>query len=149
MKEYVLGFAFDKAKEQVVLIEKQKPDWQKGKYNGVGGKIEPSDTSPYFAMAREFYEETGVDTKNEDWVRYATMNFGDDIMGGSAIVHVFSMFNNDMLQCSTCEEEVIGIIPMKDLYELPLMHNLHILIPLALQTEFYFTQLNQLPVKRT
>jgi 8-oxo-dGTP pyrophosphatase MutT (NUDIX family) len=28
---------------EVLLIEKQKPAWQRGKLNGVGGKIEPGE----------------------------------------------------------------------------------------------------------
>lgn len=43
MKEYVLGFAFNRERTKIVLILKNRPDWQKGKYNGIGGKIEPSD----------------------------------------------------------------------------------------------------------
>lgn len=61
--EYVCGFLFDKQVQQVVLIWKEKPAWQKGKLNGVGGKIEPGET-PYQAMVREFKEETGLQVEN-------------------------------------------------------------------------------------
>lgn len=50
----------------VVLIEKTKPEWQKGKYNFVGGKIEEGE-SPVECMVREFFEETGVQTQISDW----------------------------------------------------------------------------------
>lgn len=47
MQEYVLGFAFTpkdlKGNQKVVLIEKLKPEWQKGKFNGIGGKLEKDD----------------------------------------------------------------------------------------------------------
>jgi len=43
-KTYVAGFMFSPDLENVVLIEKQKPEWQKGKYNAVGGKIEDGET---------------------------------------------------------------------------------------------------------
>lgn len=66
MKEYVLGFAFDKY-YNVILVEKSKPEWQRGFYNGVGGKVEPTDKSPLHAMVREFQEETGVWTAMSDW----------------------------------------------------------------------------------
>jgi len=65
-KEYSLGFAFDSDKQAVVLIRKNKPEWQAGLLNGVGGKIEPGE-SPLDAVVREFKEETGVDTDPEDW----------------------------------------------------------------------------------
>ena len=44
MMNYCAGFLFDPEKELVVLIEKQKPAWQKGKLNAVGGKIEQGET---------------------------------------------------------------------------------------------------------
>jgi 8-oxo-dGTP pyrophosphatase MutT (NUDIX family) len=60
--------------DRVALIRKARPPWQAGLLNGVGGKIEPEDWSPFFvhdmpapepvalrAMRREFREETGVD----------------------------------------------------------------------------------------
>lgn len=142
-KWYVLGFAFDTKKENVVLIEKRKPDWQKDKFNGVGGKFEPSDVSIHDAMVREFYEETGVVTDKNQWHLFAKMQFGNDIMGGGASIYCFRTFDNSIKDCSTCEEEVIEIISMSEVYNKPLMHNLHILIPLALQKEFSYTELNQ------
>lgn len=74
MKKYVLGFAFND--NFVLLIKKNKPEWQKGLYNGLGGKIEKSET-PVAAMVREFKEECGIQTKEEDWEQYAVM-IGDD-----------------------------------------------------------------------
>jgi len=59
MTKYVAGFLFSPDLETVVLIEKQKPAWQKDKYNGIGGKVEEGETC-YAAMKREFEEETGV-----------------------------------------------------------------------------------------
>jgi len=55
-EQYVLGFYFDKQRENVVLIRKNRPEWQRGFLNGVGGKIEPGE-EPRDAMIREFKEE--------------------------------------------------------------------------------------------
>lgn len=71
---YVAGFAFDETLERVVLIEKTKPDWQKGKLNGVGGKVEHIDKSINHAMAREFEEETAVTVSPDRWKKFATLN---------------------------------------------------------------------------
>lgn len=57
--QYVVGFLFNDDLTKVVLIEKNRPLWQAGKYNGVGGHIE-ADESPREAMEREFFEETGM-----------------------------------------------------------------------------------------
>lgn len=108
MKEYVLGFAFDEGKKAVVLILKDRPDWQKGKYNGIGGKVELSDESLLHAMIREFYEETGVVTETQDWGVFAEMVFINDKLGGEAKVYCFKMFSNCIKDCSTCEGNYIA-----------------------------------------
>lgn len=62
---YVLGFAFDDL-GRVALITKKRPHWQNGLLNGIGGKIQ-SGESPFKAMVREFYEETGVGIAHDGW----------------------------------------------------------------------------------
>lgn len=62
--EYVLGFLFNTKQNHVLLIKKNRPDWQAGKLNGIGGHIETGE-SPIQAMIREFKEETGL--LYEDW----------------------------------------------------------------------------------
>ena len=37
---YVLGFLFNPQHTSVVLVKKNRPDWQRGFYNGVGGHVE-------------------------------------------------------------------------------------------------------------
>lgn len=71
---YVLGFAFDYECPDlsVLLIRKAKPAWQKGKLNGVGGKIEPGE-KPLVAMVREFFEETTILTEEKDWIARGLM----------------------------------------------------------------------------
>lgn len=65
-RRYVVGFMFDFALERVALIRKNKPAWQAGLLNGIGGKIEPNETAQE-AMRRECIEEVGMDT---DWHFY-------------------------------------------------------------------------------
>jgi hypothetical protein len=48
---YVAGFLFDSALHNVLLIEKQKPEWQVGMLNAIGGKIE-GDELPMDAKCR-------------------------------------------------------------------------------------------------
>lgn len=76
MTEYVLGFLFSQAPDysRVVLIRKKRPDWQAGKLNGVGGKIEKSEL-PIDAMRREFLEECGV--RKENWIPFALLDYPD------------------------------------------------------------------------
>lgn len=74
MKRYVIGFMFDETIKHVVLIRKNRPDWQAGKLNGIGGHIEPGEF-PIDAMVREFHEETGAKTKISTWVHVLTLRF--------------------------------------------------------------------------
>jgi hypothetical protein len=73
--EYVCGFAFTRPQHPsphscwVLLIRKAKPDWMKGKLNGVGGKIEQGE-SVYEAQAREVLEETGITTTPDQWTLF-------------------------------------------------------------------------------
>mgnify|MGYP001610855211 CR=1 FL=1 len=55
---YCLGYVLNDEATEVVVVKKLKPAFQKGKLNGIGGKVEDGETS-IFAMEREFQEETG------------------------------------------------------------------------------------------
>ena len=71
LRHYVAGFALSD-RGTVLLIQKLKPEWQRGKLNGVGGSIEPGET-PAEAMVREFSEETGLVTEPSYWAHFATV----------------------------------------------------------------------------
>ena len=141
IKKYVLGFAFDKNKDNVVLIQKQKPDWQKGLWNGVGGKVEGTDYDESFAMCREFEEETGVSSFPETWKHFATMRFDNDIMGGVAEVYCFKAFSDSIGDCKTTEIEEIQIFGLNTLPYKKIEH-VQILIDLALTDNINFVNLN-------
>ncbi len=59
MKKFTVGFLFTPDLQKVLLIHKLAPAWQKGKLNGLGGKIEPGEGAvPCFI--REIAEESGI-----------------------------------------------------------------------------------------
>jgi 8-oxo-dGTP diphosphatase len=54
-RHMVVGFLF--REQSVLLVQKNRPSWQRGLLNGVGGALEIGE-SPLEAMVREFREET-------------------------------------------------------------------------------------------
>lgn len=77
MKEYTLIFCTS-LDGLFLLVEKDKPEWQKGKFNLPGGKIETGETIIECAK-RELTEESGLFVDN-------MKEFGQ-ILDGDSIVH--------------------------------------------------------------
>ena len=116
--DYVAGFAFDERESKVALILKTRPDWQKGRLNGIGGHIEPGET-PLAAMHREFEEETGGSAL---WQQFATL------CGDGFAVHFFCGVTVDPLESLT-DEQVVWVA-VDDLPD-NVLPNLRWLIPMA------------------
>lgn len=143
-KEYVLGFVFSEDGSKVALINKLRPEWQKGYLNGIGGKVEETDISEFSAMSREFEEETGVYIDSDDWIKFADMTFHNDVLGGVAVVHCFRYFSDLVFDCKTVEEEVIELVDVANFRERKIIKNLNVLIPMALDTDFHYSELTLL-----
>ena len=122
---YVLGFAFSTRAEFVLLLLKNRPDWQRGKLNGVGGKIEEGE-SPRAAMAREFEEETGIETPLIIWHNFASFS-GDD----HEIECFSTVFNHEALEQAEGEETPM-LVGIHHLHQMAVIPNLRWLIPMAL-----------------
>ena len=123
---YVAGFMFSEDRSAVALIKKNKPEWQKGLYNGIGGKIEKRE-APLSAMIREFKEETGVD--HNDWISLCMLE-GDDWT-----VYFYYTFSDKVYKVRSMEEEKVGIVSPMALPDC--IFNLRWLIPLALDDADY------------
>lgn len=74
MLKYCLGFVFRNNFTEVLLIKKNHPKWQNGKYNGLGGQVKLHETS-LAAMSRECKEEAGIILGG--WHNYAMLS-GDN-----------------------------------------------------------------------
>jgi 8-oxo-dGTP diphosphatase len=97
MKTCVAGFLFLRNNE-VVLIKKDKPEWQKGLLNGVGGHVEETDASPLHAMRREWKEETG-ETRDE-WEQFLEIQFAN------CVVFFYKAFDKETT-ATTFEREMV------------------------------------------
>lgn len=127
------GFLFSEDASHLVLIEKLNPAWQKGYFNGIGGKIECGEQA-IEAMVREFKEETGVYLPKEHWTCFAKI-YRPNVYH----VEMFFAFSNLAFEARTVEKEQVVVI---DLAELPakLIPNLKWLIPLALDKQADFSK---------
>jgi 8-oxo-dGTP diphosphatase len=116
MQIYVLGFAFDSALRNVVLIEKNHPDWQQDRLNGVGGKLENRE-HPWDGMVREFLEETGCETVPKQWRKIAQIS---NISYSEYVVMVFATIIdiNDIVNNEPSRDEPVISY---DVTTLPLM----------------------------
>jgi len=121
--KYVLGFMFNKNETDVLLIEKQKPAWQRGKLNGIGGKVEFGEMN-IDAIIREFKEECGIEQRG--W-KYIVSMYGDDWL-----VDVFTCTTDQVFDFKQTEAEKVCLIPLNELDKYDTISNLYWLIPMCL-----------------
>jgi 8-oxo-dGTP diphosphatase len=133
MQKYVIGFLFDKERENLILIQKTKPEWQRGNYNGVGGKVELGETYEQ-AMVREFEEETGIKDKI-NWQLFNLMDNADSKQFPYTIAIYRAFEDYEILaKAKSTTEEQIKIVAIQEFWDgsLPLIYNLQWIIPMAL-----------------
>ncbi len=126
MIRYVVGFSFTEDVDKVLLIEKNRPAWQVGYHNGVGGKIEENET-PYDAMCREGMEEAGLSV---EWVYRGVMK-GWTYQDDPFECHIFSAHDNSILAFEQKEDEIIKVFDYPLPESVPIVANLNFLVPLC------------------
>lgn len=122
MQSYVLGFVFDIENPNLVaLIRKDRPEWQAGLLNGVGGKVEEGET-PAFAMFREALEE--ISLCEEDWTYIGAMDGADwDMRVYRTDAHLSGL--------RQMESEELVVCDYRELKEDEVITNLMWLVPYA------------------
>lgn len=132
---YVAGFAFEG--NTVALIEKQRPDWQKGRLNGIGGHIEPGETTVQ-AMVREFEEETGRGTSESEWMPFAVLT------GDGFEVTFFRSFQAFLEELRSMTDEKVIVTSAKSVNVFNAIPNLTWLIPMAQSMPYDRTEVFQI-----
>ena len=127
--KYVNGFLFSPDFKKIVLIRKIRPEFQIGKLNGIGGKINLGE-SPNESMKREFLEEAGLEINY--WQHFLTLS------GDVWEVEFFFSTSEDYLSASTQTDENIEIHYTFNLAEIEIIPNLKWIIPMAMdQSHIY------------
>lgn len=127
--QYTVAFIFSRSpagKLKVLLIRKNRPDWQAGKLNGVGGKVEESDPCPLMGCAREIAEETGMK-------RSVPLEYVANLQGKSCEIWFFAFEETwkNFTSARALTDEALEIHNVDDLPP-EVVPNLRWLIPLAL-----------------
>lgn len=125
--EYVAGLMFSSDYSRLAMIVKNRPKWQEGLFNVIGGKIEADEVAEN-AMAREFLEETGVETHPNEW-SYMTR-----LYGSWGTVWFFTMYDDRVLKVQTMEDELVQLVNPRMLPH-NIIGNLRWIIPLALDPQ--------------
>jgi 8-oxo-dGTP diphosphatase len=120
---YSCGFAF--VNDFVVLIQKNRPAWQAGKLNGVGGHVEDGELF-HDAMVREFKEEAGLLVPK--WEHFATLT------GSNSRIAFFRTTLPSLDGIKTMTDEDILAVRHGDLPD-DVVPNLRWLVPMALSPE--------------
>ena len=121
---YVVGLLFSTDGRYVLLMRKNRPKWQAGKLNGIGGKIEAGETALQ-AMDRETEEEVGlVDVKWQPVVRLTGQGFS---------VYFFRAFSLEQIENAVQKtdegvtiEETFAVVGSSDL-----IPNIHWILAMA------------------
>lgn len=125
LEKYTVGF-LTYERRRVLLIEKKRPDWQAGLWNGPGGKLKPGET-PHECIVREFEEETTLHVPQ--WREYATWE------GPGYYVWFFhaewKLFEPSAERPFSPTDEQIAWHYISSLPTLPIIGNLRYLVPLA------------------
>lgn len=109
MQHFTLGFVFDQSLEHVLLMHKTKPEWQAGRVNGLGGKVEEGEESRA-CIAREIKEEADLSTAEEDWVHVGIMR------GTGWQVDVYGLvYQGAMTDARSLEAECVEWFPVDTL----------------------------------
>lgn len=129
MKKYVVGFLFNDDMNKVALIHKNRPDWQIGKLNGIGGHVEEGEP-PHSTMVREFMEETGVKINNWEYFCHLCG------INGDYVVDFFYAISDKIYDVNSVTDEKVEIFDIKELNNIPVIDNLKWLIPMCLDQYF-------------
>ncbi len=124
MNRWTLSFVFTPDFSNVLLIHKEHPQSQKGKWNGLGGKYEVGETAAV-CIAREIEEESGLVIHANDWRLVGKVHGFEWEMDVLTAAYV-----GDVNQAQTLTDEEVKWFPLSAL-PTDMKYNLNWLIPLC------------------
>lgn len=122
MKGYVAGFLFSNSGNEVLLIRKNRPDWQAGLWNGIGGRVYSGELWP-LAMDRLAKKEAGISV---DWKQVACI-----VWEGTCVYFFSALSDTAIRNFRQMTDEEPMVFTADDLREVPLVPCLDFMIPLS------------------
>ncbi len=130
-----LGYILSPDGEKTLLVHRNKrqTDQHLGKFNGLGGKMEPGEDI-YTCLVREIEEEANI--KCEDVILRGTINWtgfgpnGEDWFGFIYLIKSFSGTPK-----STNEEGDLIWVPVEDIMDLPMWEGDRFFLPLVFDSD--------------
>ena len=118
------GLVFSPDHSEVLMIQKNRPEWQAGKLNGIGGKFEPGEDALQ-CMIRETSEETTL--KDVNWHEVAILhgnNYQVNFFAGDADIHDINPLTDEKL----CVISVPGVFNPNYWFYNDIIPNLRVII---------------------
>ena len=130
MEAMNVGFIFSEDLNSVLLLKKNRPDWQVGFYNGVGGHLTKEEMSKgdwIYSWIREVKEEVNLDLEYKKVIQIGRIVTNDI----TVIVYAYRLKRDQeyTMQQMTDESPLWVIIKLYDTFQI--IENLSFFIPLA------------------
>ncbi len=140
MIHYVAGLLFDEKHSRVLLLKKTHPEWQAGRFNAIGGKVEETDGMSLHAMVRECSEELGVHVGSAAWDHFLVLGDGRgwtvDFFAAQMSRQALEMIPNQNLGAD--EKPFVFLIETVIHFDdTQMLGNLRWIVPLAIQRAYY------------
>lgn len=134
MRLTTLCYIEDKGCYLMLHRTKKKNDQSKGKWLGVGGKMEPGE-SPEDCMRREVMEETGLAVT--DYIFAGVITFISDVYESEHMfIYVVTGFTGELI---TCDEGDLAWIDKREVMALNLWEGDRIFLKLLLEERYGFS----------
>lgn len=130
-----LGYVLSSDKEKVLMVHRihRKDDQHYGKYNGLGGKMEPGE-DVLTCIRREIFEEAEIQCEQislrgtVNWTGFGPN--GEDWLGFIFLIEKFSGTPK-----TSNHEGVLEWVPIKDILTLPMWEGDRLFLPLVFDQE--------------
>ena len=133
MKLATLCYVMKDDKTLMLYRNKKENDYHKGKWNGLGGKLEQGET-PEECAIREVYEEAGLKVSNPEMKGLITFPLFDGVDDWYVWFFVFNKFEGELIDSP---EGHLEWIENKKLVDLNLWDGDKIFIPWLFQKECF------------